>query len=69
MIALRIGGASEGGVATHNVKIDDPEVFSGDLTTGQTVEMTVSLPARTYSYYCAIPGHRDAGMFGQLTVQ
>ena len=69
MIALRIGGAGEGGVATHNIKIDDPEVFSVTLTTGQTVAMTVSLPARTYTYYRAIPGHRDAGMIGQSTVR
>ena len=57
------------GVAVHNFKIDDPEVFSGDLSNGQTVEQVVNLPAGTYTYYCTVPGHRDAGMFGQLIVQ
>ncbi len=57
------------GAATHNFKIDDPEVFSGDLGAGQSVDLTVNLPAGTYKYYCTIPGHEAAGMFGELTVQ
>jgi len=27
----------------------------------------VELPAGTYVYYCAVPGHREAGMEGLLT--
>ena len=57
------------GVAVHNFKIDDPEVYSGDLANGQTSEVTVNLPAGTYTYYCTVPGHRDAGMLGTLTVE
>ena len=57
------------GAATHNFKIDDPEVFSGDLGAGQSVDLTVNLPAGTYKYYCTIPGHEAAGMLGELTVQ
>ena len=57
------------GVAVHNFKIDDPEVYSGGLANGQTAELTVNLPAGTYTYYCTVPGHRDAGMLGTLTVQ
>jgi len=57
------------GAAAHNFKIDDPEVFSGDLAAGQSIDLTVNLPAGTYTYYCTIPGHEQAGMVGELTVQ
>ena len=57
------------GVAPHNFKIDSPEVFSGDLTSGASAEVTVNLPAGTYDFYCAFPGHADAGMVGTLTAE
>jgi uncharacterized cupredoxin-like copper-binding protein len=57
------------GAAVHNFKIDDPEVFSGDLSGGQSIDLTVNLPAGTYKFYCTIPGHEAAGMVGELTVQ
>ena len=28
---------------------------------------TISLPAGTYVYFCAVPGHREAGMEGLVT--
>jgi plastocyanin len=34
---------------------------------GQAARGTVNLPLGTYTYYCSIPGHRDAGMEGTLT--
>ena len=57
------------GVLPHNFTIDEPQVFSGDLTSGQSSEVVVNLPAGTYQYYCSIPGHKDAGMVGTLTVE
>ncbi len=57
------------GASVHNFKIDDPEVFSGDLNAGQSADVTVNLPPGTYKYYCTIPGHEQAGMVGELTVQ
>ena len=57
------------GAAVHNFRIDDPEVFTGDLSGGQSIDLTVNLPAGTYKYYCTIPGHEAAGMVGQLTVE
>ena len=57
------------GVAVHNFKIEEPRVYSDQLYGGDTVELTVNLPAGTYTYYCTIPGHRAAGMVGTLTVE
>ena len=57
------------GAATHNFKIDDPEVFSGDLGSGQSNDLSVNVPAGTYKFYCTIPGHEQAGMVGELTAQ
>lgn len=57
------------GVLPHNFTIDNPQVFSGDLTGGQSSEVAVNLPAGTYEFYCSIPGHKEAGMVGTLTVQ
>jgi uncharacterized cupredoxin-like copper-binding protein len=57
------------GAAVHNFTIDNPAVTSGDYTPGQTGTLTLNLPAGTYQYYCSIPGHKEAGMVGTLTVQ
>jgi len=57
------------GAAPHNFTIDDPAVFSGDLGSGASADLVVNLPAGTYEYYCAIPGHKEAGMVGVLTAQ
>lgn len=53
----------------HDFKIDDPEVHSGILSGGDEVEVTVNLPAGTYEFYCTIPGHKEGGMVGTLTVE
>lgn len=58
------------GVVEHDIvveELDDRELVYADA--GETVTETVSVPAGTYSYYCSIPGHRDAGMEGTLTVE
>ena len=36
--------------------------------TGGSKTLTVRLKAGTYTYYCSVPGHRQAGMQGTLTV-
>jgi len=35
---------------------------------GATKTLTLTLKAGTYKYFCSVPGHRQAGMEGTLTV-
>jgi uncharacterized cupredoxin-like copper-binding protein len=39
------------------------------VSPGDTGSATINAPAGTYEYYCNVPGHREAGMVGTLTVQ
>lgn len=53
----------------HTVAIEelgDKQVL--DAQAGETDTATVDLKPGTYTYYCDIPGHRQAGMEGTLTV-
>lgn len=57
---------------THDVAIEG----SGGETVGKTeliaesaTSTTVNLKPGTYTYYCTVPGHREAGMEGTLTVK
>ena len=55
----------------HNVNIEtegQPVAESEDVTAG-TVEVTAELAPGEYIYYCSIPGHRESGMEGTLTVE
>jgi plastocyanin len=47
-------GATEGATPTFN---------------GGTKSLTLNLKAGTYSFFCTVPGHRQAGMQGTLTVK
>jgi len=53
----------------HDVAVDGAEGASDEVTDGATAAFTVDLPAGTYEYYCTVPGHRQAGMVGTLTVE
>ena len=73
--------ASEGNVAfvienpttrAHTVAVED----EGGKQLGRTRVairgeefFTIRVEAGTYTYYCAVPGHREAGMEGTLTVE
>jgi plastocyanin len=54
----------------HNIAFDGRQgsVFPNDLTAGQSASATVNLPPGTYTFYCPVPGHRERGMVGTLTV-
>jgi plastocyanin len=56
----------------HNISLQGP---GGVNQQGQTVphggssQVAATLKAGTYTYYCSVPGHRQAGMQGTLTVK
>ena len=57
---------------THDVVIEDAdgnEVASTDMIAGGTTSTDAKLDPGTYTYFCSVDGHRDAGMEGTLTVK
>ena len=56
------------GVTLHNFSIDELGI-DVDIQPGQTEQTVINAPPGTYEYYCNVPGHRQAGMVGTLTVQ
>jgi plastocyanin len=57
---------------THDVAIEDSsgkEVGKTDLIAEEETSTTVDLKPGTYTFYCSVPGHREAGMEGTLTVK
>lgn len=57
------------GEAPHNVTIEelgDSPVVEADP--GATATGEVELEPGSYTYYCSVPGHREAGMEGSLDV-
>ena len=56
----------------HNLEIEGNGVEAGPTDTisgGQTAQLKVDLKPGTYTFFCAVPGHREAGMEGPLTVK
>jgi plastocyanin len=56
---------------SHNVSIDGNGVnqMGETVTQGGTSTVSANLKPGTYTFYCSVPGHRQAGMFGTLTVK
>jgi plastocyanin len=54
----------------HNVEVEGNgiEELSDTITEGST-EISVQLDPGDYVFFCAVPGHREAGMEGTLTVE
>ncbi len=56
----------------HDVVIEDEsgtEIAKTDIITGSTTSTTADLKVGTYTFFCSVPGHREAGMEGTLTVK
>lgn len=57
---------------THDVAIEDEKgetVGKTELIADSQTSTTVDLKPGTYHFYCTVPGHREAGMEGTLTVK
>jgi uncharacterized cupredoxin-like copper-binding protein/mono/diheme cytochrome c family protein len=56
------------GASLHNFSMPDQGV-SVDVEPGQSADVEIpALPAGDYSFDCDVPGHKEAGMVGTLTV-
>jgi mono/diheme cytochrome c family protein len=60
-IAIETG---EGGASVKGTKIGASEFVSKG-----TAKVSVNLKPGTYTFFCEAPGHRQAGMYGTLTVK
>ena len=57
------------GAATHDFTIDALKVQTPMLAPGEKAEVKINAPAGDYEYYCSVPGHKEAGMVGTLTLK
>jgi len=55
----------------HNIAVDGNGINEKGpvVKNGATSTVEVKLKPGTYSFYCSVPGHRQAGMAGKLTVK
>ena len=56
----------------HDVAIEDSSgktIGKTELVTAGSTSTQVELKPGTYTFYCSVPGHREAGMEGTLTVK
>jgi plastocyanin len=57
---------------THDVAIESSsgeEIGKTELVADGSDSTTVDLKPGAYTFYCSVPGHREAGMEGTLTVK
>jgi len=68
-ITLRMTNPSSAGM-DHGIAVEGNGVDSDGPTVapGNVSNVTVTLKKGTYTFYCPVPGHRQAGMKGTLTV-
>jgi len=57
------------GFLPHNLTIEGVNgADTGIINSGTTASITATLAAGTYTYFCSVPGHKDAGMIGSIVV-
>lgn len=57
---------------SHDVVVEDAdgnELARTDVISESSATATAELEPGTYTFYCSVDGHRDAGMEGTLTVK
>lgn len=59
------------GFAQHDLKITDLGVGTDLLNNGQTMTITIPEDAEPgdYEFICSVPGHKEAGMVGTITIE
>jgi plastocyanin len=55
------------GAVDHDFSIDALHIHLTEKP-GKTGDATLTLTPGTYTFFCAVPGHRQSGMQGTLTV-
>lgn len=56
----------------HNISLQGPggvNLHGPTVPNGKTSQVTANLKPGSYTFYCSVPGHRQAGMQGTLTVK
>ncbi len=56
----------------HDVVVetkDGEKLANTEIITQSEDSLSVDLKPGEYTFYCSVPGHRDAGMEGELTVE
>jgi uncharacterized cupredoxin-like copper-binding protein len=69
-VTLIMANPSSAGME-HGIAVEGNGVDSDGpiVAPGSTSTLTVTLKKGTYEYYCPVPGHKQAGMTGTLTVK
>ena len=66
---ITVALTAEGTPHTFSIELDEgDETVVQAFSAGEPATGEIELEAGTYTFYCAIGGHREAGMEGTLTV-
>ncbi|MGC4105046.1 MAG: cupredoxin domain-containing protein [Thermomicrobiales bacterium] len=57
------------GQLQHDFHVDALDITSKLLNNGESDAVTVNAKPGTYEFWCTVPGHKEAGMTGTLTVK